>query len=110
MSILKISNIGSTSGPGQHLLDYYAHQRPYHGTLVSFTELDIWGLSSCKTIRIFEIAPSAKQLIRFLKDSEDPVGQNPKLKPHAVTVFVMFSYACRHVIRLCNLGKLEKFV
>ncbi|KAL1544261.1 hypothetical protein AAHA92_21135 [Salvia divinorum] len=85
MSILKISNIGSTS------------------------ELDVH-LSIRIIIEEALIAPSAKQLIRFLKDSEDPVGQNPKLKPHAVTVFVMFSYACRHVIRLCNLGKLEKFV
>ncbi|GFY95069.1 hemoglobin 1 [Actinidia rufa] len=38
---------------------------------------------------IFEIAPSAKKLFTFLKDSDVPVEQNPKLKPHALTVFVM---------------------
>lgn len=41
--------------------------------------------------RIFEIAPSAKKLFTFLKDSDIPVEQNPKLKPHATTVFVMVS-------------------
>ena len=36
--------------------------------------------------RIFEIA---KKLFTFLKNSDVPVEQNPKLKPHAMTVFVM---------------------
>ncbi|KAL3814168.1 hypothetical protein ACJIZ3_015436 [Penstemon smallii] len=40
-------------------------------------------------LRIFEIAPSAQNLFSFLKDSDVPLDQNPKLKPHAITVFVM---------------------
>jgi hypothetical protein len=41
--------------------------------------------------RIFEIAPVAKQLFSFLKDSNVPLEQNPKLKPHAMSVFIMVS-------------------
>ena len=58
--------------------------------------------------RIFEIAPSAKKLFTFLKDSDIPAEQNPKLKPHAVTVFVMvsqlahFAYAPLVHYVLCN--------
>ncbi|KAG2266500.1 hypothetical protein Bca52824_073579 [Brassica carinata] len=37
-------------------------------------------------IKIFEIAPTAKKL--FLRDSPIPAEQNPKLKPHAMSVFV----------------------
>lgn len=39
--------------------------------------------------RIFEIAASAKKLFSFMKDLEVPVEKNPKLKSHAMTVFVM---------------------
>nr|prf hemoglobin I [Parasponia andersonii] len=39
-------------------------------------------------LKIFEIAPSAKNLFSYLKDSPVPLEQNPKLKPHATT-FVM---------------------
>lgn len=39
--------------------------------------------------RVFEIAPSAKNLFSFLKDSNVPLEQNQKLKSHALTVFVM---------------------
>lgn len=39
--------------------------------------------------RIFEIAPSAKQMFPFLRDSDVPLETNPKLKTHAVSVFVM---------------------
>lgn len=42
--------------------------------------------------RIFEIAPSAQKLFSFLKDSNVPLERNPKLKSHAVTVFVMVSF------------------
>uniref|UniRef100_A0A0E0DTY1 Globin domain-containing protein n=1 Tax=Oryza meridionalis TaxID=40149 RepID=A0A0E0DTY1_9ORYZ len=44
-------------------------------------------------LRIFEIAPAAKQMFSFLRDSGDdvPLENHPKLKSHAVTVFVMAS-------------------
>ncbi|XP_057503545.1 hemoglobin-2-like [Actinidia eriantha] len=53
-------------------------------------------------LRIFEIAPSAKKLFTFLKDSDVPVEQNPKLKPHAMTVFVM---TCESAVQLKKAGK-----
>ncbi|XP_021640997.2 non-symbiotic hemoglobin 1 [Hevea brasiliensis] len=53
-------------------------------------------------IKIFEIAPSAKKLFSFLKDSDVPLEQNPKLKPHAVTVFVM---TCESAVQLRKAGK-----
>ncbi|CAI9781916.1 unnamed protein product [Fraxinus pennsylvanica] len=53
-------------------------------------------------LRIFEIAPSAKNIFPFLKDSEVPLEQNPKLKPHAVTVFVM---TCEAAVQLRKAGK-----
>ncbi|KAF2531905.1 hypothetical protein F2Q70_00029575 [Brassica cretica] len=40
-------------------------------------------------IKIFEIAPTTKKLFSFLRDSPIPAEQNPKLKPHAMSVFVM---------------------
>lgn len=39
--------------------------------------------------RIFEIAPSAKELFPFLRNSDAPLETNPKLKTHAVSVFIM---------------------
>lgn len=39
--------------------------------------------------RIFEIAPSARKLFSFLKDSDVPLEKNPKLKTHAMSVFIM---------------------
>ncbi|KAL2512205.1 Non-symbiotic hemoglobin 1 [Abeliophyllum distichum] len=53
-------------------------------------------------LRIFEIAPSAKNIFPFLKDSEVPLEQNPKLKPHAMTVFVM---TCEAAVQLRKAGK-----
>ncbi|KAL5562579.1 hypothetical protein UlMin_032326 [Ulmus minor] len=53
-------------------------------------------------LKIFEIAPSAKKLFSFLKDSPVPVEQNPKLKPHAMTVFVM---TCESAVQLRKSGK-----
>ncbi|KAL7002734.1 hypothetical protein U1Q18_003890 [Sarracenia purpurea var. burkii] len=53
-------------------------------------------------LRIFEIAPSAKNLFKFLKDSDIPIEQNPKLKPHAMTVFVM---TCESAVQLRKAGK-----
>ncbi|KAK4477077.1 hypothetical protein RD792_016284 [Penstemon davidsonii] len=54
-------------------------------------------------LRIFEIAPSAQNLFSFLKDSDVPLDQNPKLKPHAVTVFVM---VCESAVQLRKSGKI----
>ncbi|XP_062108414.1 non-symbiotic hemoglobin [Humulus lupulus] len=53
-------------------------------------------------LKIFEIAPSAKKLFSFLKDSPIPLEQNPKLKPHAMTVFVM---TCESAVQLRKAGK-----
>ncbi|XP_050234483.1 hemoglobin-2-like [Mercurialis annua] len=53
-------------------------------------------------LKIFEIAPSAKKLFPFLKDSDIPLEQNPKLKPHALTVFVM---TCESAVQLRKAGK-----
>ncbi|KAK0581739.1 hypothetical protein LWI29_017334 [Acer saccharum] len=50
-----------------------------------------------KFLRIFEIA---KKLFTFLKNSDVPVEQNPKLKPHDMTVFVMVTrYALLETIK-----------
>ncbi|XP_024021257.1 non-symbiotic hemoglobin [Morus notabilis] len=53
-------------------------------------------------LKIFEIAPSAKKLFSFLKDSPVPPEQNAKLKPHAMTVFVM---TCEAAVQLRKAGK-----
>lgn len=47
--------------------------------------------------RIFEIAPGAKQMFPFLRDAGDaPLENHPKLKTHAVAVFVMVSNRSIH--------------
>ncbi|KAK9287018.1 hypothetical protein L1049_015426 [Liquidambar formosana] len=53
-------------------------------------------------LRVFEIAPSAKKLFSFLRDSDVPLEQNPKLKPHAMSVFVM---TCESAVQLRKAGK-----
>uniref|UniRef100_A0A0D2ZX94 Globin domain-containing protein n=1 Tax=Brassica oleracea var. oleracea TaxID=109376 RepID=A0A0D2ZX94_BRAOL len=53
-------------------------------------------------IKIFEIAPTAKKLFSFLRDSPIPAEQNPKLKPHAMSVFVM---CCESAAQLRKTGK-----
>ncbi|KAL5169194.1 Non-symbiotic hemoglobin 1 [Glycine soja] len=53
-------------------------------------------------LKIFEIAPSAQKLFSFLRDSTVPLEQNPKLKPHAVSVFVM---TCDSAVQLRKAGK-----
>lgn len=52
-----------------------------------------FSLSLSPIVRIFEIAPAAKQMFSFLRDSGDdvPLENHPKVKAHAVTVFVMAS-------------------
>lgn len=61
----------------------------------------------CVFVRIFEIAPSASQLFPYLRDSNVPLDKNPKLKAHAMSVFVMvcsylffFKYLCAIVLFL----------
>ncbi|KAK9942316.1 hypothetical protein M0R45_007988 [Rubus argutus] len=53
-------------------------------------------------LKIFEIAPSAQKLFSFLKDSDIPLEKNPKLKPHAMSVFVM---TCESAVQLRKAGK-----
>ncbi|KAJ1263675.1 hypothetical protein BS78_09G204100 [Paspalum vaginatum] len=57
-------------------------------------------------LRIFEIAPGAKQMFSFLRDAGDdaPLENHPKLKAHAVTVFVM---ACESATQLRNTGDVK---
>lgn len=53
-------------------------------------------------LRVFEIAPTAKKLFSFLKESDVPLEKNPKLKSHAMTVFVM---TCESAVQLRKAGK-----
>ncbi|KAL8143528.1 hypothetical protein V2J09_016560 [Rumex salicifolius] len=53
-------------------------------------------------LKVFEIAPTAKKLFSFLKDSEVPLEKNPKLKSHALTVFVM---TCESAVQLRKAGR-----
>ncbi|CAD5193511.1 unnamed protein product [Musa acuminata subsp. malaccensis] len=53
-------------------------------------------------LRIFEIAPSATRLFSFLRDSDVPLDKNPKLKRHAMSVFVM---TCESAVQLRKAGK-----
>ncbi|GJN08586.1 hypothetical protein PR202_ga26524 [Eleusine coracana subsp. coracana] len=54
-------------------------------------------------LKIFEIAPSAKQMFSFLRDSDVPLEKNPKLKTHAMSVFVM---TCEAAAQLRKAGKI----
>ncbi|XP_057789445.1 non-symbiotic hemoglobin 2 [Salvia miltiorrhiza] len=51
---------------------------------------------------ILEIAPAAKNMFSFLKDSEEIPQNNPKLKAHAVKVFKM---TCESAIQLHEKGE-----
>ncbi|KAJ1697193.1 hypothetical protein LUZ63_005705 [Rhynchospora breviuscula] len=53
-------------------------------------------------MRIFEIAPSSSGLFSFLRNSDVPISQNPKLKRHAMTVFSM---TCDSAVQLQRIGK-----
>ncbi|PIN12370.1 hypothetical protein CDL12_15023 [Handroanthus impetiginosus] len=59
-----------------------------------------WGLKFF--LKIFEIAPSAQKLFSFLRDSNVPLEQNPKLKSHAKSVFVM---TCEAAVQLRKAGR-----
>ncbi|CAJ1933437.1 unnamed protein product [Sphenostylis stenocarpa] len=52
--------------------------------------------------KILEIAPAGQQLFSFLKDSNVPLEENPKLKPHAMAVFIM---TCESAAQLRKAGK-----
>ncbi|XVF75654.1 hypothetical protein PTKIN_Ptkin13bG0204300 [Pterospermum kingtungense] len=51
---------------------------------------------------ILEIAPAAKNMFSFLRDSEEIPQNNPKLKAHAVKVFKM---TCESAIQLREKGE-----
>ncbi|CAA6657724.1 unnamed protein product [Spirodela intermedia] len=53
-------------------------------------------------LRIFDIAPSASKLFSFLRGSDVPLEKNPKLKPHAMSVFVM---TCESAAQLRKSGR-----
>ncbi|KMZ65014.1 putative Non-symbiotic hemoglobin [Zostera marina] len=56
-------------------------------------------------LRIFEIAPEAKQLFSFLRDSNLPLAShsiNPKIKAHAMSVFRL---TCESAADLKKAGK-----
>ncbi|KAF7810946.1 class 1 non-symbiotic hemoglobin [Senna tora] len=70
--------------------------RKSSGKVMSRNEEEFW------RVRVFEIAPSAQKLFSYVRDSEFPLEQNPKLKTHAVTVFVM---TCESAVQLRKAGK-----
>ncbi|XP_059298637.1 non-symbiotic hemoglobin 2 [Lycium ferocissimum] len=51
---------------------------------------------------ILEIAPAAKNMFSFLKDSDEIPQNNPKLKAHAVKVFKM---TCESAVQLREKGE-----
>uniref|UniRef100_A0A6N2LJQ9 Globin domain-containing protein n=1 Tax=Salix viminalis TaxID=40686 RepID=A0A6N2LJQ9_SALVM len=64
--------------------------------------LKLFTVALIDVCRIFEIAPSAQKLFPFLRDSSVPIEQNPKLKPHAMSVFIM---TCESAVQLRKAGK-----
>uniref|UniRef100_A0ACD5U1E4 Uncharacterized protein n=1 Tax=Avena sativa TaxID=4498 RepID=A0ACD5U1E4_AVESA len=54
-------------------------------------------------LRIFEIAPAAKPMFPFLRE-DAPLESHPKLRAHAVTVFVM---ACESATQLRKTGDVK---
>lgn len=58
-------------------------------------------------LKIFEIAPGAVGMFSFLKDSSVPLEENPKLKAHALTVFMLTGQAAT---QLGQKGGLDKLV
>ncbi|KAJ4781158.1 Non-symbiotic hemoglobin [Rhynchospora pubera] len=55
-------------------------------------------------LRIFEIAPSAKEMFSFLRGSDVPLEKNPKLKAHAFTVF---NTTCETAVQLYEVGAVK---
>lgn len=54
--------------------------------------------------KILEIAPAAKEMFSFLRDSNVPFDQNPKLKLHAVAVFKL---TCQSAVQLREKGEVK---
>ena len=50
--------------------------------------------------RILEIAPAAKDMFSFLRDTDEVPHNNPKLKAHAVKVFKMV-FTCLFCLIFC---------
>ncbi|TMW87271.1 non-symbiotic hemoglobin 2 [Solanum pennellii] len=67
-----------------------------------FMKQDIPQLSLRFFSLILEIAPVAKNMFSFLKDSDELPENNPKLKAHAVKVFKM---TCESAIQLREKGE-----
>ncbi|XP_042011581.1 non-symbiotic hemoglobin 2 [Salvia splendens] len=63
---------------------------------------DVSNLSLRFFTLILEIAPAAKGMFSFLKDSDEIPQNNPKLKAHAVKVFKM---TCESAIQLHEKGE-----
>ncbi|KAK1421212.1 hypothetical protein QVD17_23385 [Tagetes erecta] len=63
---------------------------------------DIPALSLYFFTQVLEIAPGAKGLFSFLKDTDEIPQNNPKLKAHAVKVFKM---TCESAIQLREKGE-----
>ncbi|KAH9768750.1 non-symbiotic hemoglobin 2 [Citrus sinensis] len=57
---------------------------------------------ACVSSPLLEIAPAAKGMFSFLRDSDGIPQNNPKLKAHAVKVFKM---TCESAIQLREKGK-----
>ncbi|KAK9124047.1 hypothetical protein Sjap_013649 [Stephania japonica] len=66
-------------------------------------KLNISDLSLRFFTTILEIAPAAKGMFSFLKDSDEIPQNNPKLKAHAVKVFKM---TCEAALQLYEKGKI----
>ncbi|XP_072958002.1 anaerobic nitrite reductase HB1-like [Typha angustifolia] len=55
-------------------------------------------------LRLFEIIPSSAKRFSFLRDSDLSLEKNPKLKAHAMSVFVM---TCESATQLRKTGKVS---
>ncbi|KAJ1701692.1 hypothetical protein LUZ63_001471 [Rhynchospora breviuscula] len=55
-------------------------------------------------LRLFEIIPSAAKRLAFVRDSTLPLEKNPKLKAHAMGVFVM---TCEAATQLRKTGEVD---
>jgi hypothetical protein len=51
---------------------------------------------------VFEIAPGAKAMYSFMRDSTIPFEENPKVKNHARSVFLMVSRRVLFLILECQ--------
>ncbi|XP_072988283.1 anaerobic nitrite reductase HB1-like [Typha latifolia] len=61
-------------------------------------------MSVLNLYRLFEIIPSSAKRFSFLRDSDLSLEKNPKLKAHAMSVFVM---TCESATQLRKTGKVS---